>query len=211
MRFPLPLMKAELGDDCFQVGLSAFGGSGTTFEHIFVDKGVIGSLHLDQQGHIQATPGANIGDSGCVCFKTALPLQLFGMIVGNSHECNRKQYKYQDIFLPLSNTVSSCREYFKDFAKDFVSDIYEGELARRTRTTMGQAAEMCCVVLALRLASPRWPAPRPQHLSSTYRGAAGAFSAQCGGRAAASIARRAAASSGRAELDAQGAAMRIQP
>lgn len=79
------LTTAELGEDCYQAGLSAFGGSGTDLHHVFVDRGVIGSKHLDQQGHIQATPGASVGDSGGGCFRTTLPLQLFGMIVGNRH------------------------------------------------------------------------------------------------------------------------------
>ncbi len=56
---------------------------------------------------------------------------------------------------------------------------------------------------AAALASPPFACAVPAALSSAYLGAAGVFGAQCGGRAAASIARRDAARSGRAELDPQ--------
>ena len=84
---PCELSIATYGEDCCQVGLSAFDGGGARMENYFVDKGVIGSTQVDQNGHIQATPGANSGDSGGGCFSTDLPLRFLGMIVGNRNPC----------------------------------------------------------------------------------------------------------------------------
>jgi hypothetical protein len=78
------IAEGIVGEDCYQIGFSVLRGR-SAFEKFYVDKGVIGSMLLDLNGHVLASPGANPGDSGGGCFRSALPIQILGMIVGNQH------------------------------------------------------------------------------------------------------------------------------
>ena len=71
------------GDRCYQAGLSVLDRVG--LDRLFVESGNIGTTGIDQNGHIQATPGANIGDSAGWAAVSAMIFLYDSMILGNRH------------------------------------------------------------------------------------------------------------------------------
>ena len=111
------LGQALLGDDCYQVGMSVLDAP-TSAQKIYVDKGVISSTYIDPRGHSLASCGSNRGDSGGGCFScgAGLPIQLFGLVVGNrtisiSAETHLVEFFYpsRTVLIPAATIQISLR------------------------------------------------------------------------------------------------------
>jgi hypothetical protein len=107
------LGQALLGDDCYQIasGMSVLDAP-TRAQKIYVDKGVISSTYTDPRGHSLASCGSNRGDSGGGCFSCAsgagLPIQLFGLVIGNRTISISAETHLVEFFYPSRTVLISA-------------------------------------------------------------------------------------------------------